>query len=701
MRLGEPIELELTFSSTSPGKYQLDMDTGVIFFHGDRYYVDPKDGAVNPLFDYLCSPLAPSTDITGPFPHAILNDQTETLNIQANDGIRFDKTGKYQLYMNTRRIVDISVLTSQNYTVKNVSATSNIIDFEVFPAVDWTEQQIKDTSNDQLLARGSKNAVLELLRRYPSCEQAGSNVIIWGLAASPHREFVIQQMEEMLEAPTFGITRNFFRALASFTYSIRTNRLPVTPGYEPPRDRQTYEKESIEAYQVLVETMLRLHDALDKKTGKAKVVSADALTREVRNIQMFDKAKIPEKLLSIGRTLIEDFENLSPMDQFRCLRNYYQWKEIAGPEMLPALRRLYKNPPESEHPAQSPEESIATFALGRIYELAPDEGRELILDEIASLHPRVGISVLGSLPDQSLPDLEKKLCTNLKKQTQDDSDNKDAILTAYLIERYATPDIYPTLKTIYEESLANTESSLQAPLLAYFLRVQPDYGVEKIRLCAIPQSEQDYYSTASLLNKIGELHPHPVLEELAIPLLDDMDQFSTYEICQVLLNYGSEKSETALLDRYMKWHEQWKDRVEELNLNRDHGEEISTAVGIERDLFKSLVHARGWYWDVDRLEQFRPYCLTGNTKKVLDYCIKDRRDNPKISVQSDRLNNLQFSIAGIETSDLNVVKQKLAQLPPGKSLQWYLMRGVNPELERTVYDTLQQFCQEHNLTLVR
>src|SRR5439155_7419068 len=109
--------------------------------------------------------------------------------------------------------------------------------------------------------------------------------------------------------------------------------------------------------------------------------------------------------------LAKVFDQL-PLETQRSLLEY-RWKQISDPAMLPVLRQLYEHPPDlHEIPAPFP-----GVVLRRIYDLSPEEGRQLILDEIKRPIPRANIAVLGSLPDKELPQLEDAIvdhATNLK-----------------------------------------------------------------------------------------------------------------------------------------------------------------------------------------------------------------------------------------------------------------------------------------------
>ena len=81
------------------------------------------------------------------------------------------------------------------------------------------------------------------------------------------------------------------------------------------------------------------------------------------------------------------FFDLPEADQDMMLR--IRWEKCGGPAMIPVLKRIYQNPGAHIYPPTS------GIALRRLYELDPVEGRRLIVSEIESAHPRVGIEALN------------------------------------------------------------------------------------------------------------------------------------------------------------------------------------------------------------------------------------------------------------------------------------------------------------------
>ena len=81
--------------------------------------------------------------------------------------------------------------------------------------------------------------------------------------------------------------------------------------------------------------------------------------------------------------------------------------------MLPVIRRILNDKPADDQSYESRE--LRGLAIQRLYELAPDEGRRLIIEELRRPSPKVRPTTLELLPDETLPELEETLVENLKK----------------------------------------------------------------------------------------------------------------------------------------------------------------------------------------------------------------------------------------------------------------------------------------------
>jgi hypothetical protein len=79
----------------------------------------------------------------------------------------------------------------------------------------------------------------------------------------------------------------------------------------------------------------------------------------------------------------------------------YGWSYVNRPWILPALRQTYVAWHASQMQNDFP--GVGDFALKRLYELAPDQARPLILEEIRAGEHGIRYDALAILTDASLP----------------------------------------------------------------------------------------------------------------------------------------------------------------------------------------------------------------------------------------------------------------------------------------------------------
>jgi len=112
--------------------------------------------------------------------------------------------------------------------------------------------------------------------------------------------------------------------------------------------------------------------------------------------------------------------------------------------------------------------------LARLNELSPSDARQVILADVQKENPRFPSRVLAMLPDKELSELDGVLGERLAAKTG----NLDT--TAGLIQRYASGGISgAVLQFLNESEPGKMGGEIQANLIAYLFRAQPDAALEE------------------------------------------------------------------------------------------------------------------------------------------------------------------------------------------------------------------------------
>src|ERR1043166_1010773 len=137
--VGEKIRLELSFASSSPDSYVLDNAgydrSGRLSI--DTFVLDQPDGATDSLYDYYHKSIG-GFMMGGLRGNPALSAKPEKINYDLNEWLRFEKPGKYRLYVISQRVSTGKPF--RHATNKPVEPVSNIIEFEIVPADrDWEQ----------------------------------------------------------------------------------------------------------------------------------------------------------------------------------------------------------------------------------------------------------------------------------------------------------------------------------------------------------------------------------------------------------------------------------------------------------------------------------------------------------------------------------------------------------------------------------
>lgn len=708
--LGEIITLELSFAASKPETLTLDAATydrsGRL--HSDGFALDPQDGAVDPIGDYFSSQLN-AFFMGGLRSIPDLTDKPYVITDELNEWQRIDKAGHYRLYVVSGRVgrkgSGNGVLLQNGYS----PAISNVIEFDILPAdKKWATEKLKEAISVLSKSEGSHNpacrtlrflgttaAATEMRKRFDGSDNKCEWEYKFGLIGSPHRDFVIRDMENAISLREQPITTHFIATLALLELIKRGPELPSLP------DGATEEQGA--QYSLQLERRRNLYDELrlnyvrqlmmviPLKQGYARAASLQTVLAFRTELNTAGSSQW-STLLSL---LPEVFKRLPFDEQSQLLT--YEWKPIASAAMLPVLREVLKY---SYSPKEDSEiggfnifqqEELRSIALRRLYELSPEEGRRLIFEEIRRPNLRVGIDVLRSLPDKRLPELNPVLLDKLAKARREES--WDTRNEAELIERYATDEIVLQVKAIYEAGGLNDPNCRTQPaLVAYFLRVAPSLGGEYLKkaLSTRPKRYQPCYE--KLLKGVADLHMSAEVEEAATAALDDENSEVVSQAANVLADYGSADAEKALWKRFEKWHEAMESRSEpEKELTVDDEK-------IEKALREALSTGQAWFSDPEKLKRVRDLCLSDKERQEVDGMISNWE--PQIYIDTTYPfgdETPRFGVANREIKSLDRLKDKLLQFPGGTLFKLKIALHGDDKTAQELVQQIKIFLEEHGM----
>lgn len=697
---GEIIPLELSFASSLPDTYvldnanydrsgRLDMDTFVI----DR----PND-AVDPLHEYYESAMF---GFMGGGLRGIeaLDSKPRLINYELNEWLRLNKPGKYRLYVLAGRITKGK---PHHFGNTPVRPASNIVEFEILPRdEEWDKQKLAEAvklidSNPK--ASGYPNepgragcrtlrfldteaSIKEIIRRFRGEAQTCDFEYDFGLLGTSRQNFAVTQMERAVYDPDQPIIGYFLNTLTFLAFQ-RDNPGPLPP--YPMNDeaaqklwqaQMTARRHAFEQVKQKYATQLAI--AVKDKQRRAAALSIDTLAElRISNLQGDEGMRF-----DIAESLAKVFFDL-PVEKQRALVEY-QWSMISGPAMLPVLRELYQHPPDM-HEIPQP---FPGLALLRIYQLAPEEGRQLILDEIGRPDSRVRSSILSRLPDKALPQLEDTIVARAIDQRDDNA--------LALVSRYVSAAALPQLRVAFEHQIGRMACAEQESLINYFLRADQAFGLQMIQKALSSRKNTHCYPNV-LTSAAGDTIT-PEFEAIAVENLNDPDAEVVFSAVRVLCSHGSLANKPKIVAAI----KQVVDRLREAKVDPESSSGNGPFPGyLVESMLRNYAMATPWVTASDEFKDLQQLCLTGQCRDQL----KPRELTAEREIYFFYFEGLheerRFAVGYYDSLDWHGLKEKLIQYPKGTKFTWHSENHPR-ELDQQLFDELQTYLKEKGFELVR
>jgi hypothetical protein len=676
--IGEIIPLDLAFTSSTPNAYQMDMATydrsGRL--NEDQFVVDPSNGSDDPLQLYFRA--YKGFMMGGLRGFKGLSTTPATIHANLNEWVRFKAPGQYRLTVISRRVSKVGSNEFGNLTV-----TSNSVTMTILPATkEWQDATLKssiqfldstkppavpalDPANSRTQAvktlryLGTPEAAREMARRMTG------TVSDWDFAAgvmgSPARSVALEEMKKLLVDPNFPVSGRFLGTISVLA-------LPDGIVDNVPEEREK------------IETQFRqeLVSALPQKQGAALAVSNNTI------IGTAGSSPLPADVKrTLTRQLVATFDNLSSQEQYVLLE--FRWSTLDHQEMLPLLKRVEKK--ESDD-MQS--KLASATALKRWYEMAPDEARPVVIQEMLRPKPRFSARTLGILPDKELPEVDQPLVEHLTPS----SDFFASSNSASLIHRYATRAAEAKVLAFLDPEVGKLACAIQAPLLAYVVKNDPEASRPLLERAMKARGKGFTACNHMLLTDVGALQSNSVLQEIAIKSLDDSDPEVVGDAASYLKQFGSASAENVLWTRMVAWSERWKGHEKELQ--SVPGENMSamyeSAAGSH--LVEALGAGHGWLPDEAKLGRLIDLSVTATQKQQVEQFLKAWQTRPWPIMFMPVVG--QVHIAKFQETSIESAKEKLLQFPPGSAFEWIL---IGQEGEQKAFEEMSQFANEHSLKL--
>jgi hypothetical protein len=644
-RQGEAIPLQLQFQSETPGKYgvwQTQANRLARKAEFDNFTVEPAAGTADPLADSFLFGVSQAVVGRAPEP-APINGTPVTVDLYLNEWIAFRKPGRYQVSLETTRLVPISQPNTR-LPMKSVP-----LEIEILPADPaWQAAELKRASavldipdtrprvgqrgpsfQEMETGRLNAEAAARSLRflETPEAARALVRYVVHGpmyaqpelraaFFATPCRKELIAALNEAVQAPDVPIVQDVYFSLQQFEEIEKIGPMPQGP--ESTSDMARWMREVELPYRdrakpVAEEVTRRLTAALEHKRGEALAISLATVGGT--------GSQLPSPPLR--KALLANLTAMPEPTQSMWLTS--NWPRIAAPDAAPALKEM-----------ASGSGGLRDFALLRLMELDPAAARPIALDRIRradffrdAYHNE---RVLLSLPDQTLPELDDVLIANAEH---------GLFGADLLLGRYASAAVAGRVKALLDRT-----RGCNAPLMAYLFRVDPENAtgrMAQLRANA-PCLMNSMQGNEDLLMSTG-------LEQELIRELDGALPQDLNGIATVLQNAGSAAAKKHLLN---------------LVLHYPAGPQtLATASDSAR--LNWVTYAPAWLPTAEDFDALRAACQTDPCRHRIDTLRTQLSEPIPISLSTGPPMGYTATVGPYMLRSAEQVKDKISQFPKGTS----------------------------------
>jgi hypothetical protein len=372
----------------------------------------------------------------------------------------------------------------------------------------------------------------------------------------------------------------------------------------------------------------------------------------------------------------------------------YRWSLVAGPEMLPILRRMVAGPAP---PFRTNLAMARDAALKHIQEMDPAAGREAILRDALDVNAQPSLEVIGLLPKEDIPAVLRPAVERIGR-------NGARELDYDLLDRYADAGVLGVVRPVFEEHLGDWSCAPQSAMLRYFLRVDPGYGAAQVSASLAARKGTGCYR--QLLQSLGD--ELPKAQQSAIEALDDSDPDLVQDAVLALGRWGSADAEEALWARLRRFHEEWAGREDQLRMAPDYTSPESRGAALEQGLVHAIAEGSSWICAPDKLARLGQLVLTKGEKQGVENWIRQwKQGSATITSYWFPEDHPAFLVLQYNTLTEDRLAVKMGQFPRGTQLVWQFWKPgqISPPVsmarQEAVYERMRAAAAENGVMLTR
>jgi len=613
--IGEPIEMEISYSSRSEKKYFGSFTGPTPELEAVTPHVTPPDGVLD-LRELrrdrgMAGSFLGSSGYVGPRP--------DTQQLDLCQWYRFQKPGHYSVIVTSREISRVKSA-EEGRRREQLTLESNRVDLDILSADPaWVAGELSNIEQSLNTARNGADRFLVLRRLVLLDTPASVQMLVqlylvnsfggedWifdsGLRDSSQIDIIIP----LLEAALSDAAANIPTSLPQLLADLQTRKeLGVTPAYpSDPANQQKWTEESKARSKVhdkyLGQAYALLSASIERRSGSQRATAIYQVWYGANQLNVA-KPQAPDVL-----AVANDLDHAQQV-QFVVLA----WQTMPHEQLLPLIRKLAKD--SVNHPVGY--DSHEAFQLW--CEGWPEECDAAILQDVLKSNAKMDKNVILLMSEAEHPELDEMLETKLRDPTM----LQDAVQsqrTAAVVLRAGSRHVVSAVDSFLDQSARSRgcAGETRGDLLGYLFRVAPQDGAN--RLSAELQDKDDSCGS-EVLRTLHSARPSGDIIPVVTKALDSPNFADAQSAALYLGEHGPASTEDALWRRLEALWNAWQDRSSELpdEMMTVGPDSKAQAAMLERALGSALAHAINWRLTPAELDRLHSGCLTQTCRDIAD-----------------------------------------------------------------------------------
>jgi hypothetical protein len=628
--IGEPIEIEISYSSQIEKKYLGSWTSPSPGLEGVTPTLTPTEGVLDlrAVRDYMgfAGSILSSTGFLG--------SQPVIQRLDLGDWYRFQKPGHYAVTVESGE-VSRAKGGEEDSGKERLSLESNRLEFNIVADPAWSVSEVAEIERvlknkedperyralHRLILLDTPASVRKLVQLYLSKADVTDNsgsIVYRGLRESSQIDVIIPLLEAALSDPLVEPREGMTDLLAGLQVRKELGALPARPqdpaGQSEWKDRYDARTRVFQEY--LSKANARVLQSVEQRTGpeRAAAIYQAWFTSERQNAS---KPVGPEILSRLRSEVLSTAPELGPGERLQVL--YSMWPGEPHGQLKPIVLSLAESRRKED-----------SFYIDEGYKFWcegwPEECSRAILSDAIHAGTPTSKNAVFLMAESEHPELDEILNARLK-DTGMLQDSWESQRAAAIILRAGSKELRPAVDDFLDKYVAQPRygCEIEGYLIGYLFRTAVADATKRF---TVETGSWDHPCASQLLRTLDTVRYSDELIPLAAKALDSGNLASAGVAATFLGFRGPATVESALWQRLETLREEWRERAAELRgadtgildgEAREQSAQLERAgtVRLEQALVSALVRGN-WKVTPGEQKQLREGCLTQKCRDIAD-----------------------------------------------------------------------------------